>query len=72
MLIYIYVNEMIFVVVPCYSCHVYNLVQILFITLSCHLISHIFLGTPHFTNLYKRALTFLLVSIVCRSSHAYL
>jgi hypothetical protein len=57
----LYVNEMIFVVVPRYSCHVCNLVPILIVTLSCHLITHILLGTLCFTKLYKRALTFLLV-----------
>jgi hypothetical protein len=57
----LYVNEMIFVVVPRYSCHVCNLVPILIVTLSCHLITHILLGTPRFVKLNKRALTFLLV-----------
>jgi hypothetical protein len=57
----LYVNEMIFVVVPRYSCHVCNLVPILIITLSCHLITHILLGNPRFVKLYKRALSFLLV-----------
>jgi hypothetical protein len=57
----LYVDEMIFVVVPRYSCHVCNLVPILIVTLSCHLITHILLDTPHFAKLYKRALTVLLV-----------
>jgi hypothetical protein len=52
-----YVNEMIFVVVPRYSCHVCNLVPILIVKLSCHLITHILLGTPHFAKLYKRDLS---------------
>jgi hypothetical protein len=68
----LYDYEMLLYVVPCYTCYVCNLVPIHFITLFCHLITHIFLGTPRFTKLYKWALTFLLVWIVCCSSHAYL
>jgi hypothetical protein len=52
---------MLLCVVPRYSCHVCNLVPILIVTLSCHLITHILLGTPRFAKLYKIALTFLLV-----------
>jgi hypothetical protein len=44
----LYINEMIFVVVPRYSCHVCNIVPILIVTLSCHLITNILLGTPTF------------------------
>jgi hypothetical protein len=51
----LYVYEMIFVVVPCYSCYVCNLAPIHIVTLSCHLITHIFLGTPHFAKLYKKS-----------------
>jgi hypothetical protein len=48
-----YDDVMIFVVVPCYSCCVCNLVPIHIVILSCHLITHIFLGTPHFAKLYN-------------------
>jgi hypothetical protein len=60
----LYVNEMIFVVVPRYSCHVCNLVPILIVTLSYHLITHNLLGTPRFAKLYKRALSFVCVNCV--------
>jgi hypothetical protein len=44
---------MIFVVGSHYSCHVCNLVPILIVILSCHLITHILLGTPRFAKIVQ-------------------
>jgi hypothetical protein len=38
-----------------------NLVSILIVSLSCHLITLVLLATPCFTKLYRRALTYFLV-----------
>jgi hypothetical protein len=50
-----YDDVMIFMVVLCYSCYVCNLLLIHIVTLSCHLITHIFLGTPHVAKLFKKS-----------------
>jgi hypothetical protein len=52
--IFMYDDVMILVVVPCYLCYVCTLcLFILF--LSCLLVTHIFLCTPHFAKLYKKS-----------------
>jgi hypothetical protein len=53
--IFVYDDVMIFVVVPCYLCYVCNFAPIHIVTLSCHLITHIVLGTPRFAKLYKKS-----------------